>query len=483
MRTWTLWAGLLLMFLPAVIWRSQGNEIAMPVDVLIDDLDERQVTHLWWSEDGYRVELRDGSAYQVVDFTGFGDTPDLNATLMRSITESGVPFEEEESNPILVLMFALGVLLVLVGALTWLRQRQIQNSGGGINLNTLRDSPARLVPEASVKERFSDVGGAEEAKARLRDVLDFLSEPDRWEAAGIRMPRGVLFEGPPGCGKTLLARAVAGEAGVPFFSVSASELVEVFVGVGAARVRNLFDEATKVAPSVVFIDEIDAVGRRRGANTIAGFAEWEQTLNQLLVCMDGFEKGGRVVVVAATNRADILDPALLRPGRFDSRVRMGVFTTEDRAAILGIHTRGKAVGEVDLGVVAEDSAGMTGAQLELLCNTAAIFALRRGGPITNADFREAQAMLQKYDTTVSPLDEVLIDSDVRRVEPDQELWVAATRVGSSELRGRLLWADRRLLKIETVDGRKVILPKEMLLGLEAVAPGSVAPVEDEEASA
>jgi cell division protease FtsH len=225
---------------------------------------------------------------------------------------------------------------------------------------------------------FADVAGAEEAKEDLREIVEFLKEPEKFIRLGARVPKGVLMVGPPGTGKTLMARAVAGEAGVPFFSISGSEFVEMFVGVGASRVRDLFDRAKAEAPAIIFVDEIDAVGRHRGAGLGGGHDEREQTLNQILVEMDGFETGTNLIVVAATNRPDILDPALLRPGRFDRKVMMDNPDIRGRLEILKVHTKGKPLApDVNLEAIARVTVGFSGADLENLINEAAIFAARR----------------------------------------------------------------------------------------------------------
>jgi len=238
---------------------------------------------------------------------------------------------------------------------------------------------------------FGDVAGAEEAKGELREIVDFLREPEKYHAIGARIPRGVLLVGAPGTGKTLMARAVAGEANVPFFNLSASEFVEMFVGVGASRVRDLFEQARTSAPAIVFIDELDAVGRRRGAGLGTVNDEREQTLNQLLVEMDGFDERHEVIVLAATNRPDVLDPALLRPGRFDREVTIALPDRKGREGILSIHTRDlRLAPDVDLGVLARSTTGYSGADLANLCNEAALFAARHDrNQVTMADFEAA----------------------------------------------------------------------------------------------
>ena len=238
-------------------------------------------------------------------------------------------------------------------------------------------SRARLHNSDKQRITFDNVAGADEEKEELREIVDFLKNPRKYLQLGARIPKGVLLIGPPGTGKTLLAKAVAGEAGVPFFSISGSDFVEMFVGVGASRVRDLFDQAKKNAPCIIFIDEIDAVGRHRGAGLGGGHDEREQTLNQLLVEMDGFSTNEGIIVLAATNRHDILDPALLRPGRFDRHVLVGIPDVKGRREILEVHSKGKPLApEVDLEVLAKRTPGFTGADLENLMNEAAILAAR-----------------------------------------------------------------------------------------------------------
>ena len=267
----------------------------------------------------------------------------------------------------------------------------MQMQGGGNRVMQFGKSRAKLVGKEHPKVTFEDVAGLQEAKEELEEIKDFLANPDRYRQMGAKIPKGVLLFGPPGTGKTLLARAVAGEAGVPFMSISGSDFVEMFVGVGAARVRDLFEQAKQSAPAIVFIDEIDAVGRHRGAGLGGGHDEREQTLNQLLVELDGFEGNTGVIVMAATNRPDILDPALLRPGRFDRQITVDAPDIEGRAAILGVHARGKPLAdEVDLEVLARRTPGFTGADLANLINEAALLAARkRAKEVTMTELEEA----------------------------------------------------------------------------------------------
>ena len=283
----------------------------------------------------------------------------------------------------------MGVLLVV---LLVIMMRRMNTMGGDMN-KTLNFGKinAKKQQDQKSKTTFEQVAGADEEKEELSEMVDFLKCPEKFSTLGARIPKGVLLVGPPGTGKTLLARAVAGEANVPFFSISGSDFVEMYVGVGASRVRDLFDQAKKDAPSVIFIDEIDAVGRHRGAGMGGGHDEREQTLNQLLVEMDGFEKNQGVIVIAATNRPDILDPALLRPGRFDRQVRVGYPDTKGREAILKVHSKNKPLApDVDLRVIANSTVGFVGADLENLLNEAALLAARRNKKaITMAEIEEA----------------------------------------------------------------------------------------------
>ena len=278
---------------------------------------------------------------------------------------------------------------------------------GGRNPMSFGRNKAKAANKEDIKVRFSDVAGAEEEKQELVEVVEFLKDPKRFTKLGARIPAGVLLEGPPGTGKTLLAKAVAGEAGVPFFSISGSDFVEMFVGVGASRVRSLFEDAKKAAPAIIFIDEIDAVGRQRGVGLGGGNDEREQTLNQLLIEMDGFEGNEGIIVIAATNRSDVLDPALLRPGRFDRKVLVGRPDVKGREAILKVHARNKPLAEdVDLKLVAQQTPGFVGADLENVLNEAALVAARRNKSVIDAsDIDEAEDRViagpSKKDKTVS----------------------------------------------------------------------------------
>ena len=301
------------------------------------------------------------------DVLRIAERNDLDVTAMQP---DYIPVKE---TPWWISLIPTLLLVAAMGVFWFIMMRQ---QGGG---NVMNFGKANYKDKTGEKPTtFADVAGCVEEKAELEEIVEFLKHPNQFNALGARIPKGVLLVGQPGTGKTLLARAVAGEAGVPFFSISGSDFVEMFVGVGASRVRDLFGQAKKDAPAIVFIDEIDAVGRHRGAGLGGGHDEREQTLNQLLVEMDGFGNNTGIIVMAATNRPDILDPALLRPGRFDRQINIGAPDVEGREAILKIHTRNKPLGpDVDLGVIAKSTAGFTGAELENLTNEAALLAARR----------------------------------------------------------------------------------------------------------
>ena len=316
------------------------------------------------------VQFKDGSESRVAVFSN-------DQQILRSAEAARVPLSVSNTNDasssgLLVNLF-LGILLISLLVLLLKRSASVAQKALGFGR-----SQARLQPEGSINVRFEDVAGIDEAKAELQEVVTFLKEPERFTAVGARIPRGVLLVGPPGTGKTLLARAIAGEADVPFFSISASEFVEMFVGVGASRVRDLFRQAKAKAPCIIFIDEIDAVGRQRGAGIGGGNDEREQTLNQLLTEMDGFEDNSGVILLAATNRSDVLDSALLRPGRFDRQIMVELPDRRGREAILGVHARTRPLGDdVSLPLWARRTPGFSGADLANLINEAAILTARR----------------------------------------------------------------------------------------------------------
>ena len=309
------------------------------------------------------------------------DLPGLAPELISQIEEQGISFDvhpPRTTPPALGILGNLAFPLLLIGALIFLARRSSNMPGGPGQAMQFGKSKARFAMEAETGVMFDDVAGVEEAKQDLEEVVTFLKQPERFSALGATIPRGVLLVGPPGTGKTLLAKAIAGEAGVPFFSLSGSEFVEMFVGVGASRVRDLFKRAKENAPCLIFIDEIDAVGRQRGAGVGGGNDEREQTLNQLLTEMDGFEGNSGIIILAATNRPDVLDSALLRPGRFDRQVTVDAPDIKGRLSILQVHSRNKKLAEdVSLEVIARRTPGFTGADLANLLNEAAILTARR----------------------------------------------------------------------------------------------------------
>ncbi|MEH6466393.1 MAG: ATP-dependent zinc metalloprotease FtsH, partial [Porticoccus sp.] len=322
------------------------------------------------------------------------DTPD--AGLMTDLLNNNVKVVGKEPEPqslwTQLLVAAFPILLILAIFMFFMRQMQGGGGGGRGGPMAFGKSKARLLGEDQINTTFADVAGVDEAKEDVHELVDFLRDPSRFQRLGGRIPQGVLMVGPPGTGKTLLAKAIAGEAKVPFFSISGSDFVEMFVGVGASRVRDMFEQAKKQAPCIIFIDEIDAVGRTRGGGYGGGNDEREQTLNQLLVEMDGFEGNEGVIVIAATNRPDVLDKALLRPGRFDRQVYVGLPDIRGREQILKVHVRKVPLDDkVDLGIVARGTPGFSGADLANLINEASLFAARANKRIvTMEEFEKAR---------------------------------------------------------------------------------------------
>ncbi|TYZ23464.1 ATP-dependent zinc metalloprotease FtsH [Selenomonas ruminis] len=340
----------------------------------LQQVDNGEVSKVVIIQNTIRGKLSDGTEFTTIT----PDAPNNDPQLYQKLSSKNVEIAAENppEPPWWSTMFSSVLpILLLVGVWFFIMQ---QTQGGGGRVMSFGKSRARMSGADKIKVNFKDVAGADEAKQELEEVVEFLKHPKKYNDLGARIPKGVLLFGPPGTGKTLLARAVAGEAGVPFFSISGSDFVEMFVGVGASRVRDLFDQAKKNAPCIVFIDEIDAVGRQRGAGVGGGHDEREQTLNQLLVEMDGFAANEGIIIIAATNRPDILDPALLRPGRFDRQIVVDKPDVRGRLAILKVHTKGKPVAEdADLDILARRTPGFTGADLSNLVNEAALLAARR----------------------------------------------------------------------------------------------------------
>ncbi len=379
-----------------------------------------------------KVEIKDQSSQilgELTDGTKFQTTYSAPAgeRLSELLSDADIPTEvdAEESSFWLSLVLQLLPILLIVGVfLFFLNSMQ----GGGSRIMQFGKSKAKQVSKDQPKVTFADVAGADEAVEELQEIKEFLESPAKFQRIGAKIPKGVLLFGPPGTGKTLLARAVAGEAGVPFFSISGSDFVEMFVGVGASRVRDLFNQAKNNSPAIIFVDEIDAVGRHRGAGMGGGHDEREQTLNQLLVEMDGFDLNTGVILIAATNRPDILDPALLRPGRFDRQIVVDRPDLEGRKAILNVHAKGKPLGsDIDLDVLARRTPGFTGADLANLMNESALLAARRG-----ADTIDMAAMEESIDRVIAGPERK------SRVMSDKDKRVIAYHEGGHALVGHVL---------------------------------------------
>ena len=378
--------------------------------------------------DGSEViaELKDGRKFKTykesdTSLTDYGISPD----------EVNINVKNPDSGTFWPTFLSVILPFLLLGGFIYFMLRQAQ--GANMKAMSFGKSTPRLA-NLKKKTTFNDVAGLEEAKAELVEVVDFLKNPGKYKAIGAEIPTGVLLVGSPGVGKTLLARAVAGEAGVPFFSISASEFVEMFVGVGASRVRDLFNKAKRNAPSVIFVDELDAIGRQRGAGLGGSHDEREQTLNQILVEMDGFDTDSRVIVLAATNRPDVLDPALMRPGRFDRRVVLSLPDKKEREAILAIHSKNKPLEKnVDLGRIASNSVGMSGADLKNIMNEAAILAARENRKtVTENDMMEAiekvslgperkSKVMSKKEREISAYHEAGHTIVSRKLKPEEEV--------------------------------------------------------------
>ena len=363
---------------------SSGREQVFPFSRFLEEIDRNNVKEVTIADSDIRGHLASGESFKTVMPM---DYPELiNMLRDKHVQITG---EKPSQSPWLAALVSWAPFLFLIGF--WIFFMRQMQSGGNKALS-FGKSRARLLTAHQKKVTFKDVAGVEEAKEELQEIIDFLKEPQKFQKLGGRIPKGVLLVGPPGTGKTLLARAIAGEANVPFFSISGSDFVEMFVGVGASRVRDLFEQGKKNAPCIIFIDEIDAVGRHRGAGLGGGHDEREQTLNQLLVEMDGFESNEGVILIAATNRPDVLDPALLRPGRFDRRVVVARPDVKGREGILAVHVRKIPLAEdVDISVIARSTPGFSGADLANLVNEAALNAARMNQKtVTHEDFEMAK---------------------------------------------------------------------------------------------
>ncbi len=419
-KTLLLWVLLILMFL--AIWHVLNpSERHQPVafSEFVAEVHAGHVEEVKIQDHEYNFRVRTGdSGKTTVQKESVGPLADeqLLETLKPDNKEAPAPkiyFEKDDSSPFWSSTLITLLPMLFIGIMFFLFMRQLQAGGG--KAMSFGKAKARMLSDAQNKVTFADVAGIDEAKDEVEEIIAFLKDPKKFQRLGGRIPKGVLMVGPPGTGKTLLARAIAGEAGVPFFSISGSDFVEMFVGVGASRVRDLFEQGKKHAPCIIFIDEIDAVGRHRGAGLGGGHDEREQTLNQLLVEMDGFESNEGVIIIAATNRPDVLDPAILRPGRFDRRITVSRPDVRGREAILRVHTKRTPLSpDVDMEVIARGTPGFAGADLENLVNEAALLAARQDkDAVSQLDFEMAK-------------DKVLMGSERRSmVMTETEKWNTA----------------------------------------------------------
>lgn len=393
--------------------------------------------------------LIDGASYETTYPEQYQDT--LTARVLDAPNDPKLTADPQRGSAIVSALLQIGLPIVLIGALLLFFMNQMQ--GGGSRVMAFGKAKAKVVAKDQPKTTFTDVAGVDEAVEELQEIKEYLENPAKFQAMGAKVPKGLLLYGPPGTGKTLLGRAVAGEAGVPFLSISGSDFVEMFVGVGAARVRDLFEQAKQSAPAIVFIDEIDAVGRHRGAGLGGGHDEREQTLNQLLVEMDGFDTKTGVILMAATNRPDILDPALLRPGRFDRQIVIDRPDLEGRKGILRVHARGKPIEpSVDLDVIARRTPGFTGADLANVINEGALLTARRSKP--------AISMLELEEA----IDRVVAGPERRtRVISDREKKIIAYHEGGHALVAYLLPNADPVHKIS-------VIPRGRALGYTLTLP-------------
>jgi cell division protease FtsH len=452
-RTAALWISVFLIFavlLKAVDQNQKGRK-ELKFSQFIEEVKQGKVAEVTFKNEGVIT----GNFKEAVDgktqFETIGDTE--NAKIFEILQNNNITpnYERAEKTPFWQQLLVSWFPMLLLFFIFFLFMRQLQSGGG--KAMSFGKSKARLLTDANKKFTFKDVAGADEAKHDLEEIVYFLKDPKKYTRLGGRIPKGVLLMGPPGTGKTLLAKAVAGEAGVPFFSISGSDFVEMFVGVGASRVRDLFEQGKKQAPCIIFIDEIDAVGRHRGAGMGGGHDEREQTLNQLLVEMDGFEGNEGIILIAATNRPDVLDPALLRPGRFDRRVIVSNPDLKGREAILKVHTRKVPLDpKLDLQIIARGTPGFSGADLENLVNEGALVAARKDKKFVELhDLEEAK-------------DKVLMGAERRSmVLSDFEKRTTAVHEAGHTLVGRSLPSTDPIHKV-------TIIPRGMALGVTQTLP-------------
>ncbi len=459
-RSIVFWLVFLLLIFVGVRFLSspQSDRAEITYTELLTQLDQGNVSEVVFVDREVRGKFKtkympENAKGRTEGVAGFSARiPFADTDLVNKIHDSGVKISAEKSDEGWVgYLITLAPFLLII--LLWIFiVRQMQGAGPK-GLFTFGKSRAKLMTEDRPKVTFNDVAGCDEAKEELREVIDFLKEPGKFQKLGGKIPKGALLVGPPGTGKTLLARAVAGEAGVPFFSMSGSDFVEMFVGVGASRVRDLFDQGKKNAPCIIFIDEIDAVGRLRGAGLGGGHDEREQTLNQLLVEMDGFESNDGVILVAATNRPDVLDPALLRPGRFDRQIVVNLPDIKGREGILKVHTKKINIAEdVDINKIARGTPGMAGADLANVVNEAALLAARRSGDkVAMIDFEMAK-------------DKVMMGAERRSlVISDEEKRTTAYHEAGHALVGKLIPKADPVYKV-------TIIPRGLALGVTSFLP-------------
>jgi cell division protease FtsH len=448
-RSILLWVLLIVLFVSLYQFVQHSGSDVRDIDFseFLQKLDDHQVVSVSVKGLDYRGKYKDNT-----DFTTRGPAI-IDSTLLERITKGGtkLKYEKEEQNSVWLQILVQWMPLVFLFLFFIFFMRQLQAGGG--KAMSFGKSRAKLLNEHHNRVTFADVAGIDEAREELEEIIAFLKDPKKFTKLGGRIPKGVLLMGAPGTGKTLMARAIAGEAGVPFFSISGSDFVEMFVGVGASRVRDLFEQGKKNAPCIIFIDEIDAVGRHRGAGLGGGHDEREQTLNQLLVEMDGFEANEGVILVAATNRPDVLDPALLRPGRFDRRIVVPRPDVRGRLGILHVHTKRTPLsGEVDLEIIARGSPGFSGADLENLVNEAALLAARQNKErVDMRDFEHAK-------------DKVLMGVERKSmIISDKEKWNTAVHEAGHTLVAKMLPETDPVHKV-------TIIPRGPALGLMQQLP-------------
>jgi len=458
-KTLLFWVVLVVLFFG--VWKFFGeegprrNEISYTefMSLASSPKDRRHISQVEVKDQTYNFKIEGGTKSASTPGYAVGPKEGGGAFLEKVSTTNGVivKYLDKEGSPIWGTALGIVVPMVFLLVIFYLFMRQLQSGGG--KAMSFGKSRARLLNEAQNKITFADVAGIDEAKDEVEEIIAFLKDPKKFQKLGGHIPKGVLMMGPPGTGKTLLARAIAGEAGVPFFSISGSDFVEMFVGVGASRVRDLFEQGKKHAPCIIFIDEIDAVGRHRGAGMGGGHDEREQTLNQLLVEMDGFESNEGVIIIAATNRPDVLDPAILRPGRFDRRITVPRPDIRGREGILGVHTKKVPLaGDVDLRVIAAGTPGFVGADLENLVNEAALLAARQDkDAVAMIDFELAK-------------DKVLMGTERRSmVMSDQERRTAAWHEAGHTIVGSLTPGNDPVHKVS-------IIPRGAALGVTMFLP-------------